>query len=316
MGLRKYVLQRVLMAIPSVFAIATFIFVVIRVLPGDIAQAALEGTTDEAALAAARHQLGVDVPIWQQYLDWLGQLATGHLGESFRLHLDLNAELARAFPVTAHVVVLAMLIAVAIAVPAGVISAVRRDSRIDYATRILSLTGLSIPAFWLGIIILIVLSRVFNWLPPLRWVSFFQDPIQNLKIIIWPALAVGYIEAGTLARMVRSSMLEVLGQDHVRTARAKGLREQVVLLRHVFLVSLISVITVIGTQIATLLSGLIVTETVFNLPGMGYLLIQAVNQRDYPTIQAMSLVIAVIFVLTNLVVDLAYGWLDPRIRYS
>jgi peptide/nickel transport system permease protein len=316
MGLRNYLLRRILMAIPSVLGIATFIFVVIRILPGDIAQIALEGTTDEAALATARHQLGIDIPIWQQYFNWLGQLATGHLGESFRLHTDLNAELARAFPVTAHVVVLALLIAIAIGFPAGIVSAVRRDSAVDYTTRILSLTGLSIPAFWLGIIILIVLSRGFNWIPPLRWVPFWQDPLENLKIIVWPALAVGYIEAGTLTRMVRSSVLEVLGQDHVRTARSKGLRERVVLTRHVLLVSMISVVTVLGTQVATLLSGLIVTETVFNLPGMGYVLIQAVTSRDYPTIQAMSLVVAVIFVLANLTVDLAYGWLDPRIRYA
>jgi peptide/nickel transport system permease protein len=304
------------MSIPSVLGVTTFVFVVIRVLPGDIAQSMLEGTTDQAALAVARHQLGIDVPIWQQYLSWLRDLSTGHLGESFRLHADLNAELARAFPVTLHVVVLALIIAVAIAIPAGIVSAIRRDTAIDYATRIISLTGLSIPAFWLGILTLIVLSRGFNWIPPLRWVPIWQDPVENLKIIIWPALAVGYIEAGTLTRMVRSSMLEVLGQDHVRTARSKGLRERLVLTRHVLLVSMISVVTVLGTQVATLLSGLIVTETVFNLPGMGFVLVSAVNQRDYPTIQAMSLVIAVIFILTNLVVDLAYGWLDPRIRYA
>jgi peptide/nickel transport system permease protein len=304
------------MSIPSVLGVTTFVFVVIRVLPGDIAQTMLEGTTDQAALAVARHQLGIDVPIWQQYLSWLRDLSTGHLGESFRLHADLNAELARAFPVTLHVVVLALIIAVAIAIPAGIVSAIRRDTAIDYATRIISLTGLSIPAFWLGILTLIVLSRGFNWIPPLRWVPIWQDPVENLKIIIWPALAVGYIEAGTLTRMVRSSMLEVLGQDHVRTARSKGLRERLVLTRHVLLVSMISVVTVLGTQVATLLSGLIVTETVFNLPGMGFVLVSAVNQRDYPTIQAMSLVIAVIFILTNLVVDLAYGWLDPRIRYA
>jgi peptide/nickel transport system permease protein len=304
------------MSIPSVLGVTTFVFVVIRVLPGDIAQTMLEGTTDQAALAVARHQLGIDVPIWQQYLSWLRDLSTGHLGESFRLHADLNAELARAFPVTLHVVVLALIIAIAIAIPAGIVSAIRRDTAIDYATRIISLTGLSIPAFWLGILTLIVLSRGFNWIPPLRWVPIWQDPVENLKIIIWPALAVGYIEAGTLTRMVRSSMLEVLGQDHVRTARSKGLRERLVLTRHVLLVSMISVVTVLGTQVATLLSGLIVTETVFNLPGMGFVLVSAVNQRDYPTIQAMSLVIAVIFILTNLVVDLAYGWLDPRIRYA
>lgn len=314
--MRSYILRRIAWAIPSVFGITTIIFVVLRVLPGDIAQLALEGTTDQAALEAARRQLGIDVPIWEQYVRWLRDLATGNLGVSFRMHSDLNAEVARAFPVTAHVVVLSFFIALAISLPAGIVSAVRRGSAVDYATRVLSLSGLSIPAFWLGMIILIVLSRVFNWIPPLRWVPFWQDPIENLKIIIWPAFAVGYIEAGTLTRMVRSSMLEVLGQDHVRTARAKGLRERIVLTRHVLYISLISVVTVLGTQVATLLSGLIVTETVFNLPGMGFVLVQAVNQRDYPTVQAMSLVIAVIFVLTNLIVDLTYGWLDPRIRYG
>ncbi len=316
MGLRNYVLRRVLLAIPSVIGITSLIFVVLRVLPGDIAQIALEGTTDQATLAAARHQLGIDVPIWQQYLNWIGDLAHGNLGESFRMHSDLNVEVARAFPVTAHVVVLTQIIAIGIALPAGIISAVRRGSGIDYATRILSLSGLSIPAFWLGILILILLSRSFNWVPPLRWVPFWQDPIENLKIIIWPAFAVGYIEAGTLTRMVRSSMLDVLSQDHVRTARAKGLRERIVLTRHVLFISLISVVTVLGTQVATLLSGLIVTETVFNLPGMGFVLVSAVTRYDYPTVQAMSFVIAVIFVLTNLIVDLSYGWLDPRIRYS
>lgn len=314
--MRSYMLRRILWAIPSVFGVTLIIFVVLRVLPGDIAQIALEGTTDQATLAAARHQLGIDVPIWEQYLRWLGDLARGNFGESFRMRSDLNAEIARAFPVTAHVVVLAFVIALAISIPAGILSAVRRGTAVDYATRILSLSGLSIPAFWLGILILILLSRVFNWIPPLRWVPFWQDPIENLKIIIWPSFAVGYIHAGTLTRMVRSSMLEVLGQDHVRTARSKGLRERIVLTRHVLLVSFISVVTVLGTQVASLLSGMIVTETVFNLPGMGFVLVQAVNVRDYPTVQAMSFVIAVIIVLTNLFVDLTYGWLDPRIRYG
>lgn len=311
-----YVLRRILLIVPTMWGVATLIFIILRVLPGDIAQLALEGTTDPAALSAARHQLGIDVPLWEQYVGWLGQLAHGSLGSTFRLNSSLNTEVLRAFPVTAHVAVLGLLIALGLSLPLGILSAIRRGSRVDYVARTISIVGLSMPAFWLGILILIVLSRTFNWIPPLQWVAIWQDPWRNIQIIIWPSLAVGFIEAGTLTRIVRSSMLDVLGQDYVRTAQAKGLSSLVVVVRHALPNGLIAVVTVLGTMLATLLGGLVVTETVFNLPGMGYLLVRGVSTRDYPTVQAMALVISAVFVLTNLMIDIAYAVIDPRIRYS
>jgi peptide/nickel transport system permease protein len=294
------------------------IFALLRLAPGNIVDIlfATGGYVSEADKQQIMKELGIDRPVWVQYLDWLRAMATGDLGKSYRYDLPAWQIIRPLLPVTVELAVLSTVIAVLIGVPTGVVSAVRQDTALDYVLRVVSLAGLSMPSFWLGMVIILVLVGWAGWIPPMVYVS----PAQNLKIhlvqFLLPALAVGYRSSALITRITRSTMLEVLREDYVRTAWAKGQRGRVVVWSHALKNAMLPVITVIGIEFAFLIGGLVVTETVFNLPGVARFLVEAVLWRDYPIVQSLVMFIAVVVILSNLVVDLLYGWLDPRVRYG
>jgi peptide/nickel transport system permease protein len=313
----RYLLRRLLLLLPTLLGVTVVVFVLVRLLPGDAAtlqlQDAKASATDEAAL---RTQLGLDKPIYVQYADWLGTLVHGDLGHSFRTHQPILQELASRIPVTGELGLVALVIGALAATVVGVISAIRQDSWLDYASRSTSIGLLAIPGFWLGTLVVTLPSVWWHWTPPLRYVRFTEDPLKNLTIIILPALILGLGLSGGLMRLVRTQMLEVLHQDFIRTASAKGLAEQAVVVRHALKNAFIPALTVLGLQVGLLVSGTVVLESIFVLPGMGRYLLEAVQGRDYPAIQALNLIFATVIVMTNLGVDLLYGWLDPRVRYT
>jgi peptide/nickel transport system permease protein len=302
----------------TLFGMSVVIFVLMRLAPGDIVDIlfAAAGYVNEADKKLIMKELGIDRPIWAQYVAWLGDIFSGDLGKSYRYDQPAWDVIRPLLPVTVELAVLATVISVLIGVPAGVISAVRQDSTLDYVLRVVSLAGLSMPAFWLGMVIILTLVMWTGWIPPLTYVS----PRDNLGIhlvqFLLPALAVGYRSSALLMRITRSSLLEVLREDYIRTARAKGQGERLVIWRHAFKNAVLPVVTVIGVEFAFLIGGLVVTETVFNLPGVARFLVQAILWRDYPIVQNLVLLIAVVVILSNLAVDLLYGWFDPRVRYA
>ena len=294
------------------------IFVLMRLAPGDIVDVlfAAAGYVNEADKKQIMQELGIDQPIWVQYVTWLRDIASGDLGKSYRYDMPAWQVIRPLIPVTVELAVLATVFSVILGVPTGVISAVRQDTPLDYVLRIFSLAGLSMPAFWLGMVIILALVAWVGWIPPLTYVS----PRENFKIhaiqFLLPALAVGYRSSALLMRITRSAVLEVLREDYIRTARAKGQNESVVIWAHAFKNAVLPVVTVIGIEFAFLIGGLVVTETVFNLPGVARFLVQAILWRDYPIVQNIVMFIAIVVVLSNLLVDLMYGWLDPRVRYA
>jgi peptide/nickel transport system permease protein len=293
------------------------VFVLVRLLPGDAVTLQLQDAKSTAAdEAALRAQLGLDRPIYVQYVDWLGTLLRGDLGHSFRSHQPIGQELASRLPVTAELGAVGLVIAAILATVVGVVSAVKQDSLTDYASRSVAIGLLAIPGFWLGTLVVTLPSVWWHWTPPLRYVHFTEDPVKNLSIVIIPAVILGLGISGGLMRLVRTQMLEVLRQDFIRTAAAKGLAEQAVVVRHALKNAFIPALTVLGLQVALLVSGTVVLESIFVLPGMGRFLLESVQARDYPAIQGLNLIFATVIVLTNLVVDLLYGWLDPRVRYT
>ena len=310
-----YVLRRVLFTIPTLIGISIIIFLMVRLLPGDYID--ILGGGDFSATpeqeAAARAQLGLDGSIAEQYWRWISGIAQGDFGFSFRNTEPVSNVLLHALPITAELVFLGLLIAVVIGIPLGVLSAVKRDSKHDYAARVGGLVGVSIPNFWLATLLLLFTSRVFGWVPPLTYVPFYKDPIENLSQFILPAISISVFTLAIVMRMVRATMLEVLGQDYVRTARAKGVKQKVVISRHALRNALIPVVTVVGFEIGILMGGSAIVEIIFGLPGLGNTLINAIFNRDYPVVQAATMLLAFIFVFANLAVDLLYGVLDPRI---
>ncbi len=294
------------------------IFVLLRLAPGNIVDIlfATGGYVSESDKAAIMKELGIDRPIWVQYVDWLREIVTGDLGKSYRYDLPAWQIVKPLIPVTVELAVLSTIIAVLLGVPTGVLSAVRQDKPIDYFLRVFSLAGLSMPSFWLGMVIILGLVAWIGWIPPVTYVS----PTENLKIhaiqFLLPALAVGYRSSALITRITRSTMLEVLREDYVRTAWAKGQRGRIVIWRHALKNAMLPVVTVIGIEFAFLIGGLVVTETVFNLPGVARFLVQAILWRDYPVVQNLVMFIAIVVVLSNLFVDMLYGWLDPRVRYG
>jgi peptide/nickel transport system permease protein len=294
------------------------IFFLMRLAPGDIVDIlfAAAGYVSEADKQAIMKELGIDKPVWVQYLDWLRAVLSGDLGKSYRYDADAWLVIKPLIPVTLELAVFATIFSIVFGVPAGVISAIRQDTKLDYALRVFSLAGLSMPSFWLAMVIILVLVAWIGWIPPLTYVS----PRENLPIhlvqFLLPSLAVGYRSSALLMRITRSAMLEVLREDYVRTAWAKGQRERVVVWRHAFKNAILPVVTVIGIEFAFLIGGLVVTETVFNLPGVARFLVQAILWRDYPIVQNLVMFTAIAVVMSNLVVDLLYGYLDPRVRYS
>lgn len=313
----KYVARRLALLVPTLLGVSVLVFVLVRLLPGDATTLQLQDArataSDEAAL---RHQLGLDQPIYVQYATWLGTLLHGDLGHSFKSRNPVTDELSGRIPVTLELGVLALLISAAIAIPIGVLSASRQDTWVDYVSRSAAIGLLAIPGFWLGTLVITLPSVWWQWTPPLRYTRLFDDPSRNLLNVIVPAVILGLGLAGGLMRLIRTQMLEVLRQDFMRTAAAKGLAEHSIVLRHGLKNAFIPAITAIGLQLSLLISGTVVLESIFVLPGMGRYLLESVQARDYPAIQALNLLFATVIVVANLLVDLLYGWLDPRVRYS
>lgn len=294
------------------------IFVLMRLAPGDIVDIlfATGGYVNEADKKLIMAELGIDRPMWVQYVDWLRQMAAGDFGKSYRYDLPAWQIIRPLIPVTIELAFLSTVISVLIGVPTGVISAVRQDTALDYALRVFSLAGLSMPSFWLGMVIILGLVAWLGWIPPVTYVSPFQDFKIHAVQFLLPALAVGYRSSALITRITRSAVLEVLREDYIRTAWAKGQRGRVVIWRHALKNAMLPVITVIGIEFAFLIGGLVVTETVFNLPGVARFLVQAILWRDYPVVQSLVMFIAIVVILSNLTVDLLYGFFDPRVRYG
>lgn len=317
--MRQYAAKRIGLFIPTVLLVTVIVFVVMRLIPGDPALAIL--SADDAAyteqeLQELRVELGTDRPIVVQYFDWMSGLLRGDFGTSFWWNGPVMDRLGERIPVTIELAILGIALAVICAVPLGVLSAIKPDSPIDYASRIFTLVGISIPTFFSGILLTLILIRAFGWLPPLGYEDIWEDPWANIKQMMLPALALGFYDMAFIARVTRSSMMEILREDYMRTARSKGLRERIVLSRHGLKNAVLPILTISGWQFGRLFGGTVIIERIFLIPGIGQLLIDAVFQRDFPTIQAIIVIVAVSIVVINLLVDLLYGWLDPRIRYA
>jgi len=315
--MRRYVVGRLLLMIPTLAGVAILTFVIMRAVPGDIVALQYAGSpVPQSVIDEQRHLLGLDKPMWTQFTDWMGQIAHFDLGQSLWTGHPVVEEIQIRLPLSIELAILATLLAVTIAIPLGVLAAVRQDSWVDYLIRVFSIGGLAMPSFWIGIVMILTTITLFGWAPPLVFTPFTEDPIANLAQLILPAIAVGYRYSAVSMRMTRSTLLEVLREDYVRTARAKGVGERMVVVRHALRNALLPVITVVSLEFAFLIGGLVVTEQVFNLNGIGKLLVDAVAHRDYTLIQSLVLLLAAVFVLVNFVVDMVYVVLDPRIRYS
>ncbi|HTO46554.1 MAG TPA: ABC transporter permease [Burkholderiales bacterium] len=314
----KYIVKRFLLMIPTLLGVAVLIFLLLRVVPGDIVDVRFVSQGQFApqdVLQLERAKLGLDKPVWQQFTSWMWGLARFDLGVSMWTGSPITEEIRLRFALSLQLAVMATVVATLLAIPLGVIAALKQDTWVDYAVRVFSIAGLAMPSFWLGIVMILVLLIVFHWLPPMVFTPFWVNPWENLAQLIWPALAVGYRYSAVATRMTRSAMLEVLREDYIRTARAKGLWLKLILVRHALKNAMLPVVTVIGLEFAFLLGGLVVTEQVFNLNGLGLLFVEAISHRDYTLTQALVLLVASVFIFVNFLTDVAYAWLDPRIRY-
>lgn len=314
----RYIANRLILLVPVLIGVSFVAFLLIRLVPGDVVQQQI-GTDQRVTpekIAELRHYYGLDAPWPLQYWNWAGQLLHGNLGKSFRSGRTVNEELKLRVPATLELTLLAALFGSIPAIAAGVIAAVRRNSILDYLATLTTLAGAAMPNFWLATLLVFVFALKLRWLPPIQYVPLNEGVGENLRHMILPALALGAPLATVMMRQTRSAVLEVLGQDHVRVARAKGLREAVVLNRHVLRNALIPIVTVLGIQIARLLGGVFIIEQIFAMPGIGRLTLDAIQNRDYPIVQGVTLVLAVIFVLVSLIVDVLYAFIDPRIRVS
>ena len=313
--MRVYVARRLLVALPSLLIASFIVFTLPRLIPGDVVQLMLEEKAYGKDLDELRAKLGLDRPIHVQYTEWLGAVSRGHLGESLWTRQPVLEELRRRLPVTLTLGLMAIVVAILIGVPVGLVAAVRQDGPLDFVFRSAAILGLSIPAFVKAIVIILIPAIWWGWTPMIRYVEFSRDPVTHVVQFLLPAVILGIASAAAIMRLTRGMLLEVLRQDYVRTAWAKGLRERVVVLKHALKNALIPVVTVLGLQVAQIASGAVIIEVVFSLPGMGQLLVESIIQRDYPVIQGINLVIVSMIVATNLAVDLFYAVLDPRIRY-
>lgn len=317
-----YVVRRLILFVPTIFLVTLLVFLLMRVLPGDPALLALagpegEGSFSQEDLESLRQKLGTDRPVHVQYVTWMSDLLQGDLGESFYYRgVPVIDELKSRVPVTVELAILAIALSFLVSIPLGVLSALYLDRWPDYLIKIFTIGGVSLPTFWVGIIIIFSLVWVFDWLPQIGYVPLWEDPLTNLKQFMFPALALGYHNSAYAARVTRSSMLEVLGEDYIRTARSKGLTESVVVFRHALKNAFLPVITITGASFAGLLGGTVIIEIIFTLPGLGNLLIDSILRQDYMIVQAVILTTALVVVVLNLLVDLTYGWLNPRIRYG
>jgi len=315
--MQRYVFRRLLLMIPTLIGVAVLTFVIMRLVPGDVVALRYAGApVPQEIIDQERRALGLDKPIHEQFIDWMGDLARFDLGTSLWTGQPVVDEVKLRVGLTLELAVLAALLGIALAIPLGVMAAVKQDTWIDYAIRVFSIGGIAMPSFWIGILLILLLLTTFQWSPPLTFTPFLEDPLANLSQLIWPALTVGYRYSAVAMRMTRSAVLEVLREDYVRTARAKGVKETRVIVGHALRNSLLPVVTVISLEFAFLIGGLVVTEQVFNLNGLGRLLVLAVEQRDYTLVQALVVLMAGVFVVVNFLVDMFYVVLDPRIRYS
>ena len=321
--MRQYVTRRVLLIIPTALLASVVMFTLMKLLPGDVATAILvqsdSGITrdqSEAQLAALRKKYGLDQPLPVQYFSWLGTIARGELGSSIWEHRPVRDIVLERFPRTLELALITVFAIYLQAVPLGIIAALSQDSWKDHAIRLYSIIGLSVPIIWAGTLFLYAGSNLFSWIPPLDWKGFFEDPLHNLTVVLIPALLVSIGGAATVIRLVRSQMLEVIREDYIRTAHAKGMAERSVVLRHALRNALLPVITHFGGLISVLLLGAVVVETVFHIPGMGKSMVEAIGRRDYPVIQGLLLLNVLLVLGVNLIIDLSYAVIDPRIRYS
>jgi len=319
----RYIVNRALLVIPTLIGAAALVFVLMRLIPGDICVVRLGsggGNVDARAVALCHAELGLDRPLIVQFLDFVWGFLRLDFGISMWSGKPVAEEIAARLPISLEIAVVATVVAILIAIPLGTVSALKQNSWIDHVVRTVAIAGIATPSFWLGIVsILVVLDishAIFGapWMPPIDYVPFWQDPLRNLSMVILPALTVGYRYSAVTMRMTRSAMLEVLREDYIRTARAKGLLERLIINRHALKNALLPVVTLIGIEFAFLIGGLVVTEQVFNLNGLGLLFVEAVGHRDYTLTQALVMLVAFVFIFVNFLVDLAYAWLDPRIR--
>ena len=319
--MRAYMIRRLLLILPTLFILSILVFLSVRFIPGDIIDV-LQGRMEYAESGgidreALERRLGLDVPAWVQYGRWIGDiLLNGSLGESLLTSYAVEEAILERLPVTLELGVLAILIGLVIALPVGIYSAIRQDTAADYLGRSLAIIGLATPNFWLGIMVMIYPAIWWGWSPPLELIPFTQDPLGNLWGFFIPSLILGTASAAATMRMMRTMMLEVLRQDYIRTAWSKGLRERVVVIRHTIKNALIPVVTLIGLQLPILVGGAVIMENIFNLPGLGRLLVDALQTRDYPMVSGVNLFFATGVVLLNLLIDLIYPYLDPRVRYE
>ncbi len=314
----RYTIHRFLLMIPTLLGVAVLVFVMLRVMPGDIVELRLRaegGQVSPEILAMERARLGLDKPIVAQFSDWMGGLLTGDLGMSMWTGRPVAYEIGIRLELSLEVAVIATVLATILALPLGTLAALFKDRWPDHLIRLFAIAGLAVPSFWLGMIIILSLLFTFNWIPPLTFTPFLEDPVKNLSQLIWPAMAVGYRYSAVATRMTRSTILEVLQEDYIRTARAKGVFERLVIARHAMRNALLPVVTVIGLEFAFLVGGLVVTEQVFNLNGIGKLFVETVARGDYTMVQALVMLVAGFFIFVNFAIDLLYAVLDPRIRY-
>lgn len=313
-----FLARRILLALPALLGVALVVFLLMRAVPGDVVTnlIGLEGNVTPERRAELQRMFGLDLPVHVQFVQWLSAALQGDLGSSLRTGRSVSLDLALRFPVTLQLTFLSLCVALLVAVPAGVAAALRRGRLVDYAVSVFALLGLSLPSFFLGILLILLFSLQLGWLPPAGYVPFTEAPLDNLRHMVLPSVSLGLVLAAATARIVRSTMLETLGRDFIRTARAKGLAEPRVLYRHALRNALIPVVTVVGLQFGTLLGGAVIIEQVFSLPGVGRFALEGINLRDYPVVQGAVLLISAAFIVVNLLVDILYSLIDPRIRYG
>lgn len=313
-----YVVRRLLLAVPTILGATLIVFLIMRVAPGDVVDLITgeSGSVTEEQKEEIRAELGLDDPLPVQYVDWLRGLATLDLGDSLWTGQPITSEIRHRLMPTFEIAVGAIVLSLLVAIPLGTLSAVKQNTPIDYGVRFLSIAGLALPSFWIATLVMLVLNREFSWVPPLEYRSFSEDPWDNISQLIWPMLILGYSFSAIVSRMTRSAVLEVMREDYIRTARAKGLSGFSVTFRHALKNALLPVVTISAGQLGYLIGGSVIMETIFVVPGVGAYIVDSIQQRDYPVVQAVIMLLASVYVFINLATDLMYGWLDPRIRFE
>lgn len=315
--MRAYIIKRLLLAIPTLVLVTIIIFFTIRLIPGDVIDmmAEQQSFVTGASIETLKHELGLDVPITTQYGRWIWEFLQGDLGDSLWTGRPVILQIIPRIPISFELGILALVISQIIALPIGIFSAIRQDTMGDYIGRSIAIICIALPSFWLGTIVMVYPAIWWNWSPSMEYISFAENPLKNITMFIIPAIILGMVLSGTTMRMTRTMMLEVLRQDYIRTAWAKGLKEKVVIIRHALKNALIPVVTIIGLQVPVLIGGSVILENIFNLPGIGSLTIKVIEQRDYTVLSGVNLIIASLVLITNIIIDIAYSYLDPRIKY-